>query len=216
MKKIRLATLAETRAILGHDFHGPEVINEIFNCNLVENGSWFVPHTRDRLEEIKGKYILITGCDKDKQGNKMTIDWFRKKFPEGAKPGFTPQFGEPINHYPFWTETTCQRQVYYLLPKKIPLDHPSRNRGSVKLKLSRVQSHEQIEPAVVYVFGIFLHYFCTREIMYPYDYVLTNNKVGESFVRVGHFKYKDVYVGLAQPGMIYNMLGVAPSINPHT
>jgi len=214
MKKIQLATRAEARAILGRDFHGPEEVNLAFGCNLTEDGSWFVPYTVEILEKTKSKYILFTGCDEDKNKEKMTISWFHKKFPEGTKPGFTPQFGEPLNNYPFWKKRTCQRQKYYLLPKKIPLDHPSRNKGPVKFKLAKTQNHEKIEPAIVYVFGIFLHYLCTKEIMYPYDYVLTTNKVGEHFVRVGHFKYKDVYVGLAQPGWIYNMLGVAPSIKP--
>ncbi len=212
--KIQLATRAEARAILGRDFHGPEIVNEIYNCDLNNDSGWIIPYTKECLKQYKGKCILFSGCDADKDGNKMTINWFHKKFPVGRKPGFTPQFGTPLNNFPFWKETTCQRQRYYLLPKKIPLDHPSRSRGPMKLKLSKVQEHEQVEPAVVYVFAIFLHYLRAKEIMYPYDYILTTDKVGESFVRVGHFKYKDVYVGLAQPGMIYNMLGVAPSIKP--
>ena len=204
MKTIQLATREEARAILGRDFHGPE--------KNIDSG-WIIPWTKEILEKAKGNYILIYGRELDDRGEKMTINWFRKKFPEGSKPGFMRQYGEPINHFPFSKDFTCEER-YYLLPKKIPLQHPSRNAKPIKLKMADIGDYEQIEPAIVYIFATFLHYSATKEILYPYDYVLTTDKVGESVVRVGHFKYKDIYVGLAQPGMIYNMLGVAPRIKP--
>ena len=204
MKTIQLATRAEARAILGRDFHGPE--------KNIDSG-WIIPWTKEALKQVSGNYILFYGQKKDEKGENMTINWFHRKFPDGNKPSFMRQWGTPVNHFPFSKELTCEEK-YYLLPKKIPLKHPSRDIKQTKGKLATLKECEQIEHAIVYIFAIFLHYSKTREILYPYDYVLTADKVDAEIVRVGHFKYKDVYVGLAQPGWIYNMLGIAPSIKP--
>ena len=77
------------------------------------------------------------------------------------------------------------------------------------------QKTEKIENAVVYLFGLFLHFLTTREKLYPYDYILCNDLTADGQrVRIGYFEYLQAYVGTTQPGMYFKILALAPSIKP--
>lgn len=221
MSDIRLATTAKAKEILGKNFHGPEQSNECLNCQLPENSGWIIPWDIKTLESYREDCFLFFGSAKDKQGEPITISWLKKMFPK--KPGFMPNIGADHSLEKFHNQTTCQEK-WYLIWKKIPdvwennriaQEHQSRKIVKETAKISSLKDNEKLESAVVYLYGLFLHYLTTREKLYHHDYILCDDFSDDGHpIRIGYFAYLQTYVGTSQPGMYYNILGLAPSIKP--
>ena len=222
--KIKLPTIVEAQAILGRDFHGPDQVNDFLNCDLDDKSGWIIPWSIKTLENYRDKCFLFFGADTDSQGEPITISWLKRKFPVGRQPGFMRDLGRDYSHDDFHKTTTCERK-WYLIHKKVPderngagkiiCEHQSRTIRATKDKPKALQEIEKMENAVVYLFGLFLHFLATGEKLYPYDYILCNDLAADGRrVRIGYFEYLQVYVGTTQPGMYSRILALAPSIKP--
>lgn len=221
MKDISLATMIDARRIMRKNFHPAAAINDFFDCNLNSNAHWLIPFSIEQLEKYKNNCILFPGCNVDKFYNPVTIDWFKKRFPHGRKLSFQKTI-ETYDKDDFMINTTCVHGRYYLIHKRIPdillngisiKDHPSRKLVKTEQKIETLKEDEQLENAVVYIFGMFLHYLITKEKMYQSHYVLCQDKGHDGRrVRVGYFEYLQAYVGCTWPETF--PLGVAPSIKP--
>ena len=221
---INLPTIAEAKAILGRDFHGPDQINDFMNCDLDNKGGWIIPFNKKILENYRGKCFLFFGADTDSQGEPITINWLKRKFPIGHQPGFMRDLGRDYSHDDFHKKTVCERK-WYLIHKKVPderneagkiiCEHQSRIIRATENKLQALRPTESVENAIVYLFGLFLHFLATSEKLYPYDYILCNDLAADGQrVRIGYFEYLQTYVGTSQPGMYSKILALAPSITP--
>ena len=225
MTHIELATVEEAKKILGRNFHGPEEVNDLFNCDLNKRSGWIIPYDKRTLEKYADQCILFPGCAKDSSDQLITLSWFTEKFPKYKKPTFIGDLGHGYGLDDFHAKTTCQHGQWYLIHKQFPdtrsadsriiVEHDCRKVVKTEDKIKTLQPHERLEKAIVYVFGMLLHHFYTKEKMYHYDYVLCDDLASDGRrIRIGYFEYLQIYIGTFQPGIYWNILGIAPGVKP--
>jgi hypothetical protein len=223
---VKPATVKDAETILGNHFHNAEAVNKIFNCDLEINSPNIFNYTIDQLLYYqKIKPILFIGCDIDKNGNPITINWFMKRFPKQMRPSFWTTISlEKFQSEPSFNEYTCVRGKYYLIFPRIADEmndngkvinfHSSRKVFNPEQKILTIKEDEQIETAIIYTFATFLHYLATGEKLYSYEYILCQDKTSDGRrMRVGYFEYRQFYVGNNWPEISF-YLGVAPGIKP--
>jgi DNA-directed RNA polymerase subunit RPC12/RpoP len=203
--------LRQVKEIMGNNFLGPERLNKCFNIQLTKEELLKIPFSDETLEECKDTHILFLGINHDKEGKPLTINRFREMFPADGQPKFY-SYKSWYDNEKFATKETPEFRWYLI--RKLILEESRDKTYEKQQKL--LKENEEIERAVVYIYGMLLMFKATGKRLFEHDWVWCRDvNSGGKRVHINGFNSNGLNINNYWDDNHNNNLGLAPSRKYH-